>query len=671
MSYTEVDRANAVKFCEPNLYIRLLRKAYEKAPHLISHVNIEIKPATSDDYYIPASLQHSAFTIKMKNTKTLCDMMSCTSQKEKSVCTIDEPASYYYIGDDQFGVQCQPACFNIHRDMKTVPKDGKPMPHVPRLNYFNDECKIVTSGATYLEKPFYRSEERYAVRLNDMPTGYTQIPNNSNKYGCGLTYKLNETYCGYFDKELKSDDTCGMSELEHIANAIIGMDLINVIQSKIRSTYNDGRPFNDPVLPPFPEKIPEMYTMDGWLNNINKDFKLPDLIDIRPRAYSDIKRRRRRREIEPEYDPHNFTNYLIGDRHSTRPLHERIKLANIQKDKHRTLNNNNRSKRSTTIKEEGNKNADFTTCEKIARNVLLILDHLIRDPRSWEAISVGLVTDELIKGLRVACLKAIESFGARLAVELSLLAGNVSVKVFETTFTAALTKFITLEAVNATSRIASVVLSASVIGWVLVFTSLIGFIISIFDPYGYKNMYTGDAVRKCMDSFEIVTRQQLQTMTIDYTVLHLMNLLNTAEDNVEAHIQTMVDCMVYLNALTVNSDGTVIDKSEVINLTNLNQTDFHAINASAHVTHTRFNQDIFNHYNKNFLRRVHIHSYLKYCIIGSIALSGVMFSINLPILAALLILITLVFYVLSSNNIHNDLGVRAWEEILYFKHGMK
>lgn len=283
-TYTDADLAASSKFVDANLKIRMLQKMYQRAPHLVSWIEYDLRNATHDDYYIPATLTDSCKIIDIRITKTLCELLSCNASKEQDVCVPEEHASYYYVGDNAYDVQCQPACFNTAVKM-TYTDDGARAADTPMLNFHNGKCRVLHSGIiSWLEKPFYRSDTKFERRVNDMPTGFTRIPSD-NPYGGGITYKTNETYCHYYDRNLQEDGSCDETLGEKISHSLLGEALINTIKSSVRILINNNVPFPLPEnLPKLPNELKSIHTLNGWKANINKDFKLPDLIDIKPKV---------------------------------------------------------------------------------------------------------------------------------------------------------------------------------------------------------------------------------------------------------------------------------------------------------------------------------------------------------------------------------------------------
>lgn len=229
------------------------------------------------------TLIHACKVITVDITKKACDSISCNPTKEDDVCKPYENASYYYVGDDKFDLQCQPACFNT-KQKKIYAPDGKQATETPFLNFNNGKCRYVpTPMVSYLEKSFYRSQTIYEKRVNDMPTGFSRIKSD-NPFGSGFDYEFNKSYCGYYDLDFLENGNCGESWLGFLADSVIGMHFINAVKSVPGLIFNNNKPFDIPAgVPALPESIPKNKTVDGWKNDINSEFIVPELIDTTPK----------------------------------------------------------------------------------------------------------------------------------------------------------------------------------------------------------------------------------------------------------------------------------------------------------------------------------------------------------------------------------------------------
>lgn len=274
--YTDVDKENAVKYAAAKEKLRLVTAIYKKAPHLASHLNIKLRDATNSDFIVLPELAKISKVVEVEITENLCTYLSCNPSKEKEPCLFNDVASYYYLGDNDFDLQCQPACFNLKPDLKNKIQS-------PQLTYTNNECRIVPPGLTqFLEKPYYRSSVIYERRVNDMPTGYSRYNRNeSNNPGSNFGYKQNKTYCNYFDLDFLSNGECGLPAWGVAVEYSFGWRLINAIRSEKRIVFNNNIPFNLPEdLPKKPTEIPKKFTVEGWRKNINPTFEIPEIPEL-------------------------------------------------------------------------------------------------------------------------------------------------------------------------------------------------------------------------------------------------------------------------------------------------------------------------------------------------------------------------------------------------------
>lgn len=294
---TSVNKHDAELFARPNKIIRTLEKLNMRAPHLTSWLNVTIRPATNKDYYVPRLLRDSAKVITVSMTEHLCEKLSCNAKTDTGeACTPDTPASYYRVGDtDTYDLQCQPACFHLKAqnvdDVYTDKRSGndqkdaftQAMPLVWR----SEKCRRCDPTLRlYMEKPITRSAARYETRLNDLPTGFSR-KTNSDKWFLSppFVYEINKTYCEYFDLRFDEHDRkCVEYWYQTALDYTIGRGLIYAGKSLV-TKWTTGSPFPMPQLPGKPpSQVPQIYTLEGWRNDINPDFTLPALIDTRPKA---------------------------------------------------------------------------------------------------------------------------------------------------------------------------------------------------------------------------------------------------------------------------------------------------------------------------------------------------------------------------------------------------
>lgn len=295
-SYTKDDERADDKFAQVNYYIAILENLFKTHPHIISYLNIKIRDATNDDYYVPEEIKDLCKVIDVSISEHLCNKLSCTASKNLGPCSPDEPASYWYNGDSKVSPQCQPACFNLIAK-PTYSKDGTRELDMPQLTWHNNKCKIISYATkAYMEKPGIRSQTRFEIRNNDMPTGWTEIPDN-DPFGAGFIHENNQSYCEYYDRNLMEDKSCDYKFFEkYILDSVIGMNVINSVKSSIRYLINGNIQLPVPRRAPKLPKIEGILKVNEWKNDIKTDFKLPEYIRRKPKQK--IENSRSKREIK-------------------------------------------------------------------------------------------------------------------------------------------------------------------------------------------------------------------------------------------------------------------------------------------------------------------------------------------------------------------------------------
>jgi hypothetical protein len=626
--YTQKDISDATKFAQTNVKIKMLRLMYLKAPHIISHLKVNLRPATGDDYYIPAALTAACQVLDIDMTKESCELLSCNPAKEKGMCTVNDSASYYYVGDDAYDVQCQPACFNSSA-RPTYNEDGSRAPDTPMLNFHDGMCRLVPSSiVTYLEKPYYRSDTHYEFRLNDMPTGFSRTVDTNNRYGSGFNYKTNATYCQYYDKTLQSDGSCDMTIWEKILDSVLGMSLINTIKSSIRMLTNDGKPFTLPNnLPPLPSKMAEVYTREGWLNNINASFVPPEEINTIP-------------NIITQHD-------IVHERHKK-------EYENQQQNKHNQRRLLTHSKQRATNKIDDNDddddddNKDQEWYDTVKDIFVGLLEGIATDPEFWTSVGVGIVTETMLSQIKSLGTKIVERLAGKLNTNLvSSLGKTVASNVLKGALRGVSSRMVVSFAVRIGAKVAIALAkfaaaAASVVGWILAVVMVLDILFTFWDPYGYKNMFPPEMPATVMASGERAYRVALESATANYEFDQLVALLLNEDEMLEIHTAALIDTVRYLDSLVVNAEGTRIDKGDDLLLLGASSTDFNNAKNEALARRIRFNSNVLTQYNKEFIERTRANKkFVNYGIWAGIGLLSVGFlgSSLLLVLSTLLILV--------------------------------
>ncbi|ACH96256.1 p74 protein [Oryctes rhinoceros nudivirus] len=712
-SYTQTDIEASSKFAEANNYIRIVQKLYERAPHIASWLEISIRDATNDDYYIPATLKDSAKVVSVKIPEKLCTLLSCTPMKERDTCKPNEAASYYYVGTEQYDVQCQPSCYHLAAKI-SYDDSGARAVDIPQLNWnkMQQECRLVNSAmVSWLEKTFYRSDTKYELRVNDMPTGFSRIESD-NPYGCGWTYKTNAAYCQYYDRTLQSDGSCDMTLLEKIVDAVIGQTLINYVKSSIRMLTNNGVPFALPSnLPTLPSELKPEHTLEGWRNNINADFVVPELIDTKPKlesAYSESMSRgrrkkrnvdtaetihdfRRRAELESVDDMSNFMRSHVGmalDPEKVviigRKTAQQRKQQQQQKAQPEVKRRTKRSARfniraGTTTQppqgttkltdDDGNEiptnESDDSTSKKwheYVKDVFILILKMFSDPNTYLNLGIDFAMDAALKKIKSLALKVVEKMSTYLAKGMLDVTGSIGTKVLVTGIRGLSVKLVTNMAIRIGAKIAIMLAkilaaAASVIGWLLVGTMLLDMLFSFWDPFGYNNMFPPELPNDMMESGELAFRQSLESATATFKFDNLAAIILSEDELLEIQLSSLIDRMIYLDALVVNSEGSRINKGPEINLQDGTKYDMELAQNAGMAERVKFDPKTFEEYNDKFMVRVNLNKYLNYIAGSSVIIAGVFMVTRLPILCMVAIIVAVVALALSRLELQDDILV--------------
>lgn len=622
--FTQKDLFNAEQFAQRNYLVRLLELMFKKRPHLTSYLILNDRPATDLDYFIPPTMVDKCRVLDVEISPRLCAKLSCNRTTEHEPCTPDSEASYYWVGDDSYDVQCQPACFNV-KPKKTYESDGSRSVDMPRLNFHKNSCRIVPEVITaYLEKPFYRSLVKYETRVNDMPTGFSRVPNDRD-YGCGFDYKNNAAYCAYYDRTLDAGGNCSYEWWETGLDAVVGMSFINTVKSSIRklnSTEIYKRlPDN---LPEKPTKPRTEHTLTGWRSDVNSDFVLPplvDVVDVNAEQRDRIKSEALKSEIEAVRKK-RLTDAVVSDKPFLQKTHD--------------------------------------TLQKLMENLMKML----QSQEFWTSLGVSWVFDRSLDEVKRFSYKVIENVQKSLTRDLyriveSAFSKSVLKGVMQST-ARVMVKHTALRTFGkaAVMLAKTTAMSATVVGWLLIVVNVLDLIFAVWDPYGYNNMFPKELPNDLMLDGEAALRNQFGVSVAEFTFESLVNSIVTDDEILQLRLIGMMEKSIYLDNLEVNSEGSFINKRDIILISD---SDFNLIydkeSKKALANRTKFDLETYESYNRDFLRRVRINRILNTTSLTLASLSVLAACFSLYILAFLFIFILLACLTLSRFTVHGGNSV--------------
>lgn len=600
---------------------------YKKRPHLVSYLNLNDRAATPADYYIPPSMKDKCRVLDVSISEHLCAKLSCNRTTERAPCTPDLEASYYWVGDDDYDVQCQPACFNV-RDAKTYQANGSRDVDMPQLNYHKGSCRIVPDGITsYLEKPFYRSAVQYERRVNDMPTGFSRVRNDRD-YGCGFDYRNNASYCAYYDRTLDDDGDCSYEWWEQGLDAVVGMSFVNTVKSAVRQVNGTEAYKRLPDnLPPKPKEPRPEHTLNGWRSDVYGGFVVPDLLDV-----VDVNAERR-------------------DRVKTKVL-ENTHYASARRE--RSIANDNDPPSPA--------NPDKLLLPEAREKLQHLMENVMRMLQSsefWTSLGVSWMFDRSLDEVKRFSYKVMENIQKLLSRDLYRIAERAFCKTVLTgTVQSTARTVIVHTALRTAGKFAialakMTVAATSVVGWLLIIVNVLDIVFALWDPYGYDKMFPKELPNDIMLSGEAALRSQFGASVVEYKFENLVNAVVTEDEILQLQLTGMLEKAIYLDSLETNSEGAVIDKRDIIILSN---SDFDVLyddeSNRALARRVRFDRDLYDRYNCDFLRRVNANRVLSAASSSLAAIAIITACFRLYALAFFFIFILLICLALGRFAIH-------------------
>lgn len=638
ITYTEADKAAAYEFSKANYYIRLIQEMHRVRSNIISWLDVRIRDATQDDYYIPEALIGRAKVVTVKMTKKACEMTTCTPVRETQPCRKTDAASFYRTSESTFDVQCQAACFNTARK-PTYDTTNTQVPDTPQLRWHDNTCRIVNHAVDSWEtKPRWRSDTQYETRLNDLPIGFRQVP-DSNPFGSGVTYRNDRAYCSFYELEYDaSTDTCATSLVDKIVGAVVGSSLLQNLKGGIKAAVNGGDALE---LPDYVKALPKKHlpTVDEWLADIDKSFKVPDLIDYTV-APSSIRKKRNASSYE-------HPRILLERLHRTKAKYseDTARVLNLQFDEttHIRTKRNDDSSAPEISKAEQIWEGLFDYLTNEENRLSVIFDF---SPIAWAA-------------MKKLILKLAEKLGPKIAKIVAKISGKIGLRVIQTAIQTVAAKVVAMSAFRIGAQLTlflgrMLAAAASVVGWLLFAAFVFDLIFTFWDPLGYNKLFPPKMPGDVVFNGDLALRQAFGRPTADFEWEQFINMILSEDTVFLIGLESMSDQILYLDSLIVNSEGSVIDKGDRVSFDGVDSTKLEESNNHARAKENHFSSTKFQMYNEYFYRRARINGSLQKLGYATLAVGGVLFATPLKMIAFLCLLfaITILCFgsLLSLNN---------------------
>ncbi|QLI62432.1 P74 [Dikerogammarus haemobaphes nudivirus] len=611
MSYTTQDVDNAIEYSNQRLSLKFLNLMYNKYPHLTSYVEYELKQADPDnDYYYTESFKPWAITMHTKVNSILCEKISCNSAKETTACRKSDGSSYYRVGTDQFERNCEPACFNLVEDPAFDEETGEEQTHMVRTNYHNDKCIIVPPGLIWHELPFYRSNEVYEQRMNDLPLGFNRDVDLPYTYS-GRNYKYNKLYCdAYYDQWSEEKQTCITTVWERILYAVVGESITKMVKAGIDGIQS-GPPSGyelPPDLPDYPP-IDIIWTVDGWKKDINYNFILPpedftitgsgttifreckqnenvplekDIFRKRLDLLKTLKRKERslasalRRKIEREYTPYIvLTNEEEQQIYTVKEYNKKFPGTN-----HGTLSYENlkfkKNKKLVIRPAEGEDTGEddsvgfFEELGNIIGGILASMG----TPEFWVDVGIGELSEAFIKQIKKVALKLADELIPKLTTIIlkttTEIFSNVFMKSLLGTISQCATKIFIKSVSKIMIQLAKLMAEiASVVGIILAILTIMDIILTIWDPLNFNSKFDEEVIASVCQNSDEALRMDLEVAVPEVNFDLFTNIVLSPDDILNVCVTSFTDIYLYLDSLTINSEGSRIVKGFELDVSDL------------------------------------------------------------------------------------------------------
>lgn len=563
MSITVQDKMNANKYVKNWITHDMIELLYKKYPHIISHLTYDIRRATEKDFYFPKELTagpHYPIVVTPKVGEKLCNLISCNPQTNSGPCTQTSKAQSYPVGDDgKKDVSCQASCFNL------FPKNEQTGQQIQlTTTYHKNECILIDGSVkAFMEFPNTRSAKP-ETRITDIPCGFNRSDHEHPYSYSGIRYHYNKTYCdSFFDEFDEEKKVCYVHwSKKYIGNVIIGEYIIKACQALDQYVRTGS------TLPENKMKFDEVdsdsdYLLENWLKNIDRSFvtparkleKLPTGITEKP-------------DIQPE------KSFIKGISRVMDNLHKPKPEISVDTDKRRILeqnankysNDGSRAKRSSSNPIQG---AGF----------IMGLINQLTAPEFWRDLGLGLGYDVTLLYIRSILKNLVKKLTVNFATRITRK--KIVTMALEQGMSRVARAIIVKVASKAAIALLKLMVSAlTVVGILLDVLMVFDLLLTIADPLKLNNKYPDDFLDEQIYAAEQRIRLETDMVTPVVTFDFLANYLLSQKEYSVFQINSIIYEAEYFLHLRVNSQGSVIDRGEKIDLEkiDLNIDDYDFIN---------------------------------------------------------------------------------------------
>lgn len=531
LQFSNLDYANAQKFAQQHSTLDTCRILYKKYPNIISQGKLNIKSASTNDYYFDPSIKDKAILVEYEITKEHANVLSCVngywSQTKFEFCNKNTRQVDWNLDNFQESA-CGPPCFglNMNKKNKNQPEDKSIQ---PRIYVNNGEVYFDLINLQWLLNAKLRRDGNNSTSImNSIEEPFIPVEdvNVAGKYR-GVKTK---PYCQAYELSYnKDDEECYDTTSNWITYTIgdtlykYGKHFLHVIENQ--STKPENRPYSKNSLTNAQNDV----AFDKWKYNINKDFKIPSFF-----GWDDVKNNNK-------LNHYNLTNLKF-------PIETELETLDIN-----VFSNNDSDKKSivdkiTDIVEDLMKQFAFDFAFHLAGKMLIkVLDKFVTPV-------IKKVITHLSENLILISVKIISKvFSCVMARLAEKLLQYVSIQL--------------IAILNLGDGLGEVL---EVVDMIFLIATIMDIVLSFVDPWGFNSFIPNEYIPDILDRQKEMSANVLKLKNTKVTADWLFNILLTEEDLVEIKAKEILNTLFYLSSLKVNAYGQVIHKTDpfYVNFTN-------------------------------------------------------------------------------------------------------
>ncbi|AJK91722.1 pif-0/p74 [Spodoptera frugiperda granulovirus] len=571
MAYpTPQDFINCDEFIVNRVRLHLITDWRTRFPHIF--VDYSIRYATQQDFYSPpALLNKQSVVVELKFAKQGCEAMTCYPFTATGVIQVNSPIGGYTQTSESTIQYNQPACF--HLDRATALRDEEVQSVETR--YTSDDMCIMVDSFTkmYFNTPFLRTEDRVSKGIDDVPAFNTRFSDNP-VFPDKAEGMFNNAYCSRFARTVVNPGSaltsgCSQAWFEIFLGFVLGDTVYASFKMLATGVLGDMRShtYDRPsqLLPPAPSPAGRSM-LNEWL--AARDDAFDTVFEKRFITHNDF----------GNLQPGSQLVYEAGKGYSYSPVRSNTRrslLDQINAARLKLLHG--RERRQQKMRASSPPPPNTLNSSEFNYNETDSLEDMIVDFLEDHSLIIGILTDLGLNVLEAQLEKLLKQVSSQILPILRNLLLNGS-KTFTNRFAAEVYKAIVVNTVHRTlvrtvSTVAKMVFGAlkmamSVVNVILLFFTLVDFVLMIWDPYGYNNMFprgylddlSNSFLGSLYDSVGVDDRNLIEVLPEMF-----MDHIKTTEpinaiDEQESDTLTVaaVNAIIYIDSLTHNSNGQLI-----------------------------------------------------------------------------------------------------------------